>query len=109
VRATFRLDNDGRGGNTTRIIDCPEKIATLEQLRDLANLVLTYGVKFTRPQIVDKRHVMTGAAFRTLQEWMLSERLVEKAGTSRNAPYELTRDGPLWLRTLLEGKHDAPF
>jgi hypothetical protein len=110
VRAIFRLDNGNNGGGgTTRIIDCPEDVATLEQLRDLANLVLVYGVKLTRPQIVDKRHVFTGPAWRDFQTWMLSERLVAKAGDSRSAPYELTADGHQWLRTLQEGQHDEPF
>ena len=109
VRAIFRLEpGNGNGHGTTRIVDCPDSVATLEQLRDLANLVLNYSIKPTRQQIVTKRHLFTDTAWRTFQAWALQERLVAK-GATPNAAYELTSDGHTWLRTLQEGEHDEPF
>lgn len=105
VRAIFRRTREGNGGGTVRIIDCPEQIATLEQLRDLSSLVLKRGVRPTRPEMVTKRHLFTDPAWRSLQEWMASERLVEKAGSARSAAYELTTDGYTWLQTIAEGEH----
>jgi hypothetical protein len=109
VRAIFRMvDDGGNGHGTTRIVNCPESVATLEQLRDLANLALNYSVKPTRQQIVTKRHLFTDGGWRTFQAWALQERLVAK-GATPNAAYELTSDGHTWLRSINEGEHDEAF
>jgi hypothetical protein len=110
VRAIFRLEpSNGNGHGTTRIVNCPDDVATLEQLRDLANLALDYDVRPTRAQIVTKRHLFTDAAWRAFQAWMLEQGLVTKSSTSQNAPYELTRDGHQWLRTIQEGQAEQAF
>jgi hypothetical protein len=110
VRAIFRMvDDGGNGHGTTRIVNCPDDVATLEQLRDLANLALDYDVRPTRAQIVTKRHLFTDAAWRAFQAWMLEQGLVTKSSTSQNAPYELTRDGHQWLRTIQEGQAEQAF
>lgn len=111
VRAIFRLPDNGNGGggSVTRIVDCPDDVATLEQQREVANLVLTYDIPLTRPQMVQKRHIFTDPAWRAFQEWMAAHQLVEKTSSSRNASYQLTQAGHQWLRTIQTGAEEQPF
>ncbi len=110
VRAIFRLEpSNGNGHGTTRIVNCPESVATLEQLRELANLVLAQDVAPTRAQLVTKRHVFTDAAWRVFQEWSVSQDLLAKTGTQQNAAYRLTPDGTQWLRSIRDGQEETPL
>jgi hypothetical protein len=110
VRAIFRMvDDGGNGHGTTRIVNCPDDVATLEQLRDLADLVLAQDVAPTRAQLVTKRHVFTDAAWRAFQEWSVSQDLLAKTGTQQNAAYRLTPDGTQWLRSIRDGQEETPL
>jgi hypothetical protein len=109
VRAIFRLDPGNGHGSMTRIVNCPETVATLEQLRTVAGLVLLKNATLTRTQMVSKHGVFTDPAWRSFQEWMVSQDLAEKTGTHQNAAHRLTTDGRTWMTTILSGEEEQPL
>ena len=107
TRVMFRMpDGDGRTG--ARIVDCPEDIATTDQLRELARLVLQAGVSPTRTQIATKRGLFTDPGWRAFQDWAVAQGFLEKTGTATNAPYIPTEEGYTWLTVLMHSDGE-PF